>query len=78
VLLASVSCMTVELLQYIVADYVVEEAFDRAEASDPKTAAYDANSIAYRAQLWFHRTKLVLGIGAAVVLAVVVALPLLR
>src|SRR6266480_2081760 len=55
--LCCIVALLVDLSQYLLAEWVTDEAFDRAEKSETKTTTYDAESIAYRAQLWCYHLK---------------------
>jgi hypothetical protein len=61
-----------DILQYWFAERAVEDAFDRAEKSESKKAAYYADSFAYRAQNWCYRLKVTItGLNALALIAFV-------
>lgn len=64
VALACVGALLVDFLQYLFAEKAVDDAYERAAASETKTAGYDDASFPYRAQLWCYRVKLVLTFAA--------------
>jgi hypothetical protein len=61
-----------DILQYSLGERAVEEAFDRAEKSESKKAAYDAESLTYRAQKWCYRLKVsITGLNALTLIGLV-------
>jgi hypothetical protein len=62
--------LLLELLQYLLGEWVVDRAYDVAEASASKTTSYDADSFAYRGQAWCYHLKKLLTVGAALWLVV--------
>lgn len=60
VALASLLGLVLDLVQYLFAEKVVDEAFDRATKSPEGRAEYDDRSLAYRSQFVCYRAKLVL------------------
>jgi hypothetical protein len=61
-----------DILQYRFAERTVEDAFDRAENSASKKAAYYADSFNYQAQLWCYRLKLTItGLNALALIVLV-------
>jgi type IV secretory pathway TraG/TraD family ATPase VirD4 len=66
-----------DILQYKFGERVVDDAFDRAEKSASKKAAYYADSFAYRAQNWCYRSKVTITALNALTLIVLVGRALL-
>ncbi len=67
-LLVALVCLlelVVDLAQYLFAEKVVENAFDRADSSPDQRADYDDKSFIYKAQLFCYHAKLVLTFAAA-------------
>ena len=65
-----VLALCMDVLQYVFGEHAVEDAFDRAEKSDSKTARYNRKLFSYRAQLWSYRAKQVLAALATLLLLV--------
>lgn len=66
--LATIAC---DLLQYVAATSVAQDALERAEKSEQKTARYNLNSYTYRFQLLLYRGKFwCLALGSLLMLLV--------
>jgi hypothetical protein len=70
--LGCIFVLCLDLLQYVFAERTVDEAFERAERSASKTAAYHPDTFNYRAQLWCYALKrIITGINAAALVVLV-------
>ena len=67
-----------DLAQYLFAEHMVSDAFDRAEKCTAKTATYDAYSFSYKAQDFCYRLKFIFTFGAAIGLVIQVMFALLH
>jgi hypothetical protein len=65
VALACLLELVLDLTQYLFAEKMVENAYNRSEESPDEMADYDENSFAYRAQSFCYHAKLVVTFAAA-------------
>jgi len=75
--LACIIVLGLDILQYKFAERAVDDAFNRAEQSPSKKAAYYEDSFDYQAQIWCYRLKLLLTAGNALGLLVLVGYALI-
>lgn len=75
--LTCILTLGLDILQYWFAERAIGDAFERAEKSESRKAAYHADSFAYRAQDWCYRLKVTLTGLSALALITLVGLALL-
>ena len=70
--LGCIFVLCLDLLQYVFGERTVDEAFERAEQSASKTAAYHPDTFDYRAQLWCYTLKrIITGINAVALVVLI-------